>query len=326
MCIDFTRLNKACPKDNFPLPRISILVDVAAGCEMLSLLDCFSGYHQIWMNKDDEEKTSFTTPFGTYYFRRMPEGLHNAGSTFARMTTEVFKDDKAISAYIDDIMVQSKLKKDHIADLTQTFMYLWNAKLKLNPDKLVVHICCACYFTHKLEIAVDKLLWTNFVCKCSTRVHAFYFVLTFFYRWVKGTWVEYTLSNNQGHMWGFAISSQWSWYYSYGSKAGKYNGIYPRNGAKNYRFWCSKASWKQLHYRRPFWFQVTHTPEKPFELLIFLLLRFLENTSTLTFSSYSCRGYCALEYMTIVKPTLECDIYSLGIVIKEIVTGRIKTV
>jgi len=124
MCIDFTRLNKACPKDNFPLPRISILVDVAAGCEMLSLLDCFSGYHQIWMNKDDEEKTSFTTPFGTYYFRRMPEGLHNAGSTFARMTTEVFKDDKAISAYIDDIMVQSKLKKDHIADLTQTFMYL----------------------------------------------------------------------------------------------------------------------------------------------------------------------------------------------------------
>ena len=70
----FTNLNKACPKDEYPLPRIDTLVDAAAGSEMLSMLDCFSSYHQIFMNKADEEKTSFTTPFG-----RMPEGLHNAG-------------------------------------------------------------------------------------------------------------------------------------------------------------------------------------------------------------------------------------------------------
>jgi hypothetical protein len=55
MCIDFMDLNKACPKDNFPLPRIDTLVDQAAGSEMLSFLDCFSGYHQIWMRKEDEE-------------------------------------------------------------------------------------------------------------------------------------------------------------------------------------------------------------------------------------------------------------------------------
>ena len=79
MCIDFTNLNKACLKDEYPLPRIDTLVDMAASSEMLSMLDCFSGYHQIFMNKVDEEKTSFTTPFGTYCYVRMPEGLHNAG-------------------------------------------------------------------------------------------------------------------------------------------------------------------------------------------------------------------------------------------------------
>ena len=89
MCIDFTDLNKACKKDPFPLPRIDTSVDKAARCKRFSLLDCFSGYHQIWLNKEDEEKTSSTTPFETYCYTRMPEGLKNAGSTFARMTKAV---------------------------------------------------------------------------------------------------------------------------------------------------------------------------------------------------------------------------------------------
>ena len=78
MCINFTTPNKFRPKDEFPLPRIDTLVDAAAGSEMLSMLDCFSGYHQIFMKKSDEEKTNFTTPFGTYCYVRMPEGLRNA--------------------------------------------------------------------------------------------------------------------------------------------------------------------------------------------------------------------------------------------------------
>ena len=61
MCVDFTDLNKCCPKDPYPLPRIDKLVDIAAGCKMMSLLDCFSGYHQIWLNPEDKEKTSFIT-------------------------------------------------------------------------------------------------------------------------------------------------------------------------------------------------------------------------------------------------------------------------
>jgi hypothetical protein len=78
MCIDFTELNKACLKDPYPLPRIDIIIDQVAVCEMLSLLDCFSGYHQVWMRREDEAKTGFTTPFGIFYFIRMPEGLRNA--------------------------------------------------------------------------------------------------------------------------------------------------------------------------------------------------------------------------------------------------------
>jgi hypothetical protein len=89
MCIDFTDLNKACPKDEFPLPRIDSLVDAAASSELMSLLDCYSGYHQIWMKKEDEPKTSFITPSGTYCYLRMPEGLKNARESFNRMTTKV---------------------------------------------------------------------------------------------------------------------------------------------------------------------------------------------------------------------------------------------
>jgi hypothetical protein len=75
MGIDFIDLNKACPKDEFPLPRIDSLVDAAASLELMSLLDCYLGYHQIWMKKEDEPKTSFVTPSGTYCYLRMPKGL-----------------------------------------------------------------------------------------------------------------------------------------------------------------------------------------------------------------------------------------------------------
>jgi hypothetical protein len=80
---------KACPKDQFPLPRIDSLVDAAATLELMSLLNCYSRYHQIWMKKEDEPKTSFITPGGTYCYLRMLEGLKNTGGSFSRMTTKV---------------------------------------------------------------------------------------------------------------------------------------------------------------------------------------------------------------------------------------------
>jgi hypothetical protein len=75
MCVDFTDHNKHCLKDPYPLPRIDKLVDIAAGYEVMSLLNCFSGYHQIWLNPEDKEKTNFINPGGTYCYRHMPEGL-----------------------------------------------------------------------------------------------------------------------------------------------------------------------------------------------------------------------------------------------------------
>jgi hypothetical protein len=84
MCVDFTNLNKACKKDDFPIERVDKIVDDPANSEMLSLIDMFSGYHQIRVQREDVEKTSFITPFGTFCFVKMPEGLKNAGCTFSR--------------------------------------------------------------------------------------------------------------------------------------------------------------------------------------------------------------------------------------------------
>jgi hypothetical protein len=124
MCIDFTNLNECCPKDNFPLAGIDQIVDTATGSETMALLDYFLGYHQIWLRKDDKEKASFITPFGTYCYLRMPEGRRNAGSTFYRMMKEALKDEvgRNVLSYIDDIVVVSNKREDYISDLAETFM------------------------------------------------------------------------------------------------------------------------------------------------------------------------------------------------------------
>ncbi|RVW75027.1 Transposon Ty3-I Gag-Pol polyprotein [Vitis vinifera] len=91
VCVDYTNLNNACPKDSFPLPRIDQIVDSTSGQGMLSFLDAFSGYHQIPMSPDDEEKTAFITPHGLYCYKVMPFGLKNAGATYQRLMTKIFK-------------------------------------------------------------------------------------------------------------------------------------------------------------------------------------------------------------------------------------------
>ena len=78
MCVDYTALNKPCPKDPFPLPRIDQVIDSTAGSELLCFLDAYSEYHQIPMKKSDQIKTSFVTPFGTFCYKTMPFGLKNA--------------------------------------------------------------------------------------------------------------------------------------------------------------------------------------------------------------------------------------------------------
>ena len=82
VCIDYTDLNKACPKDSYPLPKIDQLVDSTAGHELLTFMDAYSGYNQIQMNPADREKTSFITERGLYCYNVMPFGLKNAGATY----------------------------------------------------------------------------------------------------------------------------------------------------------------------------------------------------------------------------------------------------
>jgi hypothetical protein len=91
MCVDYTDLNKHCPKDTFGLPRIDQVIDSTAGCDLLCFLDCYSGYHQIGIKEEDQEKTAFITPFGAYCYTTMSFGLKNAGATYQRAIQACFK-------------------------------------------------------------------------------------------------------------------------------------------------------------------------------------------------------------------------------------------
>jgi len=107
MCVDYTSLNKACLKVPFPLPRIDQIVDSTAGCEILSFLDAYSGYHQIKMKESDQLATSFIMPFGMYCYVTMSFGLQNAGATYQRCMLHVFGKHigTTVEAYVDNIVV-----------------------------------------------------------------------------------------------------------------------------------------------------------------------------------------------------------------------------
>ncbi|XP_068462251.1 uncharacterized protein [Phaseolus vulgaris] len=139
MCVDFTDLNKACPKDSYPLPSIDALVDSAAGCKLLSFLDAFSGYNQIKMHPIDEEKTAFMTEKSCYCYKVMPFGLKNAGATYQRLMDKVLAPmlERNVQAYVDDMVVTPLEKNQHIADLDELFVTIAKYKLKLNPEKCI---------------------------------------------------------------------------------------------------------------------------------------------------------------------------------------------
>ena len=126
MGVDYMGLNKACPKDLFPLPRIDQIIDSTSGCETLCFLDAYSGYHHIAMKESDQLATSFITPFGSFCYVTMPFGLKNAGATYQRCMLKYFRDliGRTVEAYVDDIMVKTKQTDHLIADLEQTFAKL----------------------------------------------------------------------------------------------------------------------------------------------------------------------------------------------------------
>jgi hypothetical protein len=123
--VDFTSLNKACPKDS------------TTGCDLLCFLDAFSGYHQIKMAREDEEKTTFITPCDVYCYVCMPFGLKNAGATFQRLMHKALGDQmrRNAEAYVDDIIVKTRESHTFIEDLEETFTNLRKVNIKLNPAK-----------------------------------------------------------------------------------------------------------------------------------------------------------------------------------------------
>jgi hypothetical protein len=124
--VDFTSLNKACPKDPYPLPRIDQIIDSTAGCDLLCFLDAFSGYHEIKMAKENEENTTFIMPCGVYYYVCISFGLKNAGATFQRLMRKALGAQMArnVEAYVDDIIVKAREGRTLSEDLEETFASL----------------------------------------------------------------------------------------------------------------------------------------------------------------------------------------------------------
>jgi hypothetical protein len=110
MCIDYTSLNKACPKDPFPLPRIDQIMDSTSSCNLLFFLDAYSGFHQIHMSREDEEHIAFITVDDLFCYVSMPYDLKNALPTFACAMHKTFggliRD--LVEVYVDDIIVKIK--------------------------------------------------------------------------------------------------------------------------------------------------------------------------------------------------------------------------
>ena len=137
LCIDFRNLNKASLKDNYPLPKMDHILQRVAGSSRISLLDGFSGYNQILVHKDDQTKTSFTTPWGTFMYVKMPFGLKNAGATFQRAMDIAFAKEihEFLVIYLDDITVFSKTNDEHLDHLRQVFIKCRKYGISLNPKK-----------------------------------------------------------------------------------------------------------------------------------------------------------------------------------------------
>src|SRR5574338_128227 len=135
--VDYSDLNKACPKDSFLLPRIDHLVDSTAGHELLSFMDAYSGYNQIPMHAPDQDHTSFITDRGLYCYKVMPFGLKNAGATYQHLVNKMFAGliGQTMEVYVDDMLVKSRKADDHVSHLGEMFQVLRQYGMKLNPLK-----------------------------------------------------------------------------------------------------------------------------------------------------------------------------------------------
>ena len=213
LCIDFTYINRACPKDSFPLPRIDLIVDATVSHELLSFMDAFSSYNQISMDPSDQEKTSFVTGQGTYYYRVMPFGLKNAGATYQRMVNKMFQKQigTSMEVYINDMLVKSVKAELHITYLSEAFQVLKSYNMKLNPAKCAFGVSAGKFLgfivnsreieanPDKIKVVLDmlppsnikniqRLTWiiaalSRFVSRASDKCQPFFLVMKKAFQW-----------------------------------------------------------------------------------------------------------------------------------------------
>ncbi|KAG9442616.1 hypothetical protein H6P81_018470 [Aristolochia fimbriata] len=142
VCVDFRDLNKACPKDDFPLPITELMVDATTVHEVLSFIDGSFGYNQIRMDPKDKEMMAFRTPKGILCYKVMSFGLKNIGATYQRAMQRIFDDflHKFVECYVDDLVVKTKTRDDHLKDLRAVFERLRRHQLRMNPLKCAFRV------------------------------------------------------------------------------------------------------------------------------------------------------------------------------------------
>ncbi|GJY42500.1 reverse transcriptase domain-containing protein [Tanacetum coccineum] len=137
MCVDFKDINKACPKDGYPLLEIDWKVESLCGVPFKCLLDAYKGYHQIQMAEEDEEKIAFITSQGIFCYTKMPFGLRNARATYQCLVDKAFNKQigKNLEVYVDDLVIKSRTEVEIVRDMEETFQTLREINMKLNPKK-----------------------------------------------------------------------------------------------------------------------------------------------------------------------------------------------
>ncbi|GJW38250.1 reverse transcriptase domain-containing protein [Tanacetum coccineum] len=164
MCVDFKDLNKACPKDGYPLPEIDWKVESLCGFPFKCFLDAYKGYHQIQMAKEDEEKTAFITSQGIFCYTKMPFGLRNAGATYQRLVDKAFHKQigRNLEVYVDDLVIKSRTEDEIVRDIEETFKTLREINMKLNPKKCTFGVEEGMFLGYKvnskgLKVCPDKV-------------------------------------------------------------------------------------------------------------------------------------------------------------------------
>ena len=137
MCIDYRKLNKATKKDHFPLPFIDKMLECLMNHSFFCFLDGYSRYHQILIHPDDQSKTTFTCPYGTYAYRQMSFGLCNAAASFQWCMMSIFSDmiEKIKEVFLDDFTIYGKTFIDCLENLDKVLQWCEEKHLVLNWEK-----------------------------------------------------------------------------------------------------------------------------------------------------------------------------------------------